>query len=92
MMLPGEVFDVDRIITASPVIVMWGEPLASRPVDFVTTNISRLGYSVPDLVMESVPFQSILFPDDRDRVASSFAKALADGSDSLTMDYRIVTG
>lgn len=91
-MLPGEVFDVDRIITASPVIVMWGEPLASRPVDFVTTNISRLGYSVPDLVMESVPFQSILFPDDRDRVASSFAKALADGSDSLTMDYRIVTG
>ncbi len=91
-MLPGEVFDVDRIITASPVIVMWGEPLASRPVDFVTTNISRLDYSVPDLVMERVPFESILFPDDRDRVASSFATALADGRDSLTMDYRIVTG
>ena len=78
----GEVFDVDRIITASPVIVMWGEPLASRPVDFVTTNISRLDYSVPDLVMERVPFESILFPDDRDRVASSFATALADGLSS----------
>lgn len=90
-MLPKKMVDLDRVITSSPVVVLWGEPLEHRPVDFVTDNVSRFGYAVPEMVMEEVRFDSIVFDEDRERVRSVFRNALADGSNAFVVDYRIIT-
>ena len=66
--LPKKIVDLDRVITSSPVVVLWGEPLEHRPVDFVTDNVSQFGYAVPEMVMEDVRFYSIVFDEDRERV------------------------
>ena len=86
-----ELFDLDRLIASSPVVVLWGEPLGKRSVDFVSAGICQFGYTVSEIVMEDVPFDSIVFEADRERVHSAFREALTEGKDSFEMDYRIVT-
>ena len=90
-MLPKKIVDLDRVITSSPVVVLWGEPLEHRPVDFVTDNVSQFGYAVPEMVMEEVRFDSIVFDEDRERVRSVFRNALEDGNNAFVADYRIIT-
>ena len=90
-MLPKKMVDLDRVIASSPVVVLWGEPLDHRPVDFVTDNVSQFGYAVPEMVLEEVRYDSIVFDEDRERVRSAFQNALLDGSDSFILDYRIIT-
>ena len=67
-MLPKKMVDLDRVIASSPVVVLWGEPLDHRPVDFVTDNVSQFGYAVPVMVLEEVRYDSIVFDEDRERV------------------------
>ena len=90
-MLPKKMVDLDRVIASSPVVVLWGEPLDHRPVDFVTDIVSQFGYAVPEMVLEEVRYDSIVFDEDRERVRSAFQNALLDGSDSFILDYRIIT-
>lgn len=86
----SKAYNLDRVIAYSPVIILWGEPLESRPIDFVTTNINRYGYTVADILMRESPFDSLVLEEDRERVRTAFLEALKDGRDSLVMDYRIV--
>lgn len=88
-MLPNTMVDLDRVIASSPVVVLWGEPLEHRPVDFVTENVGQFGYTVPEMVMEEVRFDAIVYPEDRERVRSAFQDALSEGRNVLVMDYRI---
>ena len=90
-MLPKKMIDLDRVITSSPVVVLWGEPLDHRPVDFVTDNMSQFGYTVPEIVMETVQYNSIVFDEDRERVRSAFQNALLEGCNAFILDYRMVT-
>jgi putative nucleotidyltransferase with HDIG domain/PAS domain S-box-containing protein len=71
-------------------IILWGEPLENRPVDFVTDNISRYGYTIPEIIMEESPFDRIVHEADRERVSAAFREALGERRDTLVMDYRIV--
>ncbi|MDI9371260.1 MAG: PAS domain-containing protein, partial [Synergistota bacterium] len=86
-----ERFHLDRLIASSPVVIIWGEPLGNRPVHFVSAGICQFGYTVPEIVMEETPYDSIVFEADRERLHSAFRESLAKGVDSFEIDYRIVT-
>ena len=81
---------LNLVIAHSPVIILWGELLESRPIDFVTDNIARYGYTVPEILMEKSPFDRIVHEADRERVSAAFLGALEERRSSLVMDYRIV--
>jgi len=89
--LPEKMVNLDQVIASSPVIVLWGEPFAHRPVDFITSNVDQFGYTVPEMVLEETPFFSVVLPDDREHVRQEFADAMERGDDFLVSDYRIVT-
>jgi PAS domain S-box-containing protein/putative nucleotidyltransferase with HDIG domain len=86
-----EVLSLDLIIASSPVVILWGEPEERHPVDFVTGNICRFGYSVPQIVLEEVPFESLVFPEDWERLKGEFRAAVLGTGVSLMLEYRIVT-
>jgi len=81
---------LNQVISHSPVIILWGELLESRPIDFVTDSIGRYGYTVQEIVMEQSPFDRIVFEADRERMSATFREAIRDRRNSLVMDYRIV--
>lgn len=85
------VLSLDRIIASSPVVILWGEPEERHPVDFVTGNIARFGYTVSEIVLEEIPFLSLLLPEDRDRVKEEFFGAVRENAPSILLEYRIVT-
>jgi len=85
------VLSLDRIIASSPVVVLWGEPEERHPVDFVTGNIARFGYTVSEIVLEEIPFLSLVLPEDRERVKREFYGAALEDAPSVLLEYRIVT-
>ncbi|MDK2958378.1 MAG: hypothetical protein PWP47_422 [Synergistaceae bacterium] len=72
-------------------VILWGEPEEHHPVDFVTGNIARFGYTVSEIVLEEIPFLSLVFPEDRERVKRKFYEAVLKNVPSLLLEYRIVT-
>jgi len=86
-----DVLSLDQIIASSPVVVLWGEPEERHPVDFVTGNIDRFGYTVSEIVLEEIPFLSLVFPGDRERVKREFLRAAMEDVPSLLFEYRIIT-
>ena len=87
----SEILSLDQIIAHSPVVILWGEPKEGYPVDFITANIARYGYSVEEMVMEETPFETIMVAEDRERAWKMFKGALERDGESVSLDYRIVT-
>ncbi|MDI9371365.1 MAG: HD domain-containing protein [Synergistaceae bacterium] len=85
-----EADNLNRVILNSPLIILWGEASENRPVDFISDNINRYGYTMPEIVMEESPFDWIVFEEDKERVSEAFRKALEEKPDSFVMDYRIL--
>ncbi|MGI6252750.1 MAG: HD domain-containing phosphohydrolase [Aminivibrio sp.] len=81
----------ERVIASSPVIIIGGETERGYHVNFVTENISRLGYSIPEIVLEEPSFKAIMHPGDRERVEREFKQAADRGDDSALFKYRIRT-
>lgn len=87
----SKILSLDQIIASSPVVILWGEPREGYPVDFITANIARYGYSVEEMVLEETPFETIIVPEDRERTWKMFTDALERGGESVLLDYRIAT-
>jgi PAS domain S-box-containing protein len=61
------------------------------PVEFVTENISRLGYTAEDFISQRVSWPGITHPDDGPRLEAEIADNLARGVDEFAQSYRLVT-
>jgi len=60
-------------------------------VEMVSRNVSQFGYTPEELLAGTVPFASILHPDDVDRVAHEVREYSASGMDRFQQEYRIIT-
>ncbi len=81
------------VIENSPVVLFrWriveGEDL---PVEYVSENIRRFGYTPEELTSGTTPFASIIYPDDREPIRQELAEHLASGVNEFTQEYRLLT-
>lgn len=82
---------LDFIIRNSPVVAFVWKNEKGWPVEFVSDNISRFGYSPRDFHSGRIPYTRIIHPDDIARVGREVAENSARGDSDFTQEYRILT-
>ncbi len=78
------------IINKSPAVVFLWKAEENWPVERVTENVSRFGYTVDDFISERVIFSSIIHPDDIEQVSSEVADFSSHQVDDFVQKYRII--
>lgn len=79
------------IIENSPIILFRWRAEAGWPVELVSENIRQFGYEAQELLSGSIPYASMIHPDDLERVGREVADFSAQGVTSFQQEYRIVT-
>jgi two-component system, sensor histidine kinase and response regulator len=81
----------NEVIENSPMVVFRWKAVDGWPVELVSNNVSQFGYTVDDLTSGNVSFESIIHPDDRERISQEVKKNSSIGVDTFQQEYRIVT-
>ena len=63
-----------HLFMKGPVIVFKWTAEETWPVEYVSANITQLGYQVEDLLSGQVPYAALIFPEDQDRVAAEVSE------------------
>lgn len=79
------------VINNSPAIVFLWRNDDKWPADFVSENISQLGYEVEDFTSGRILYGDIVHEDDIENVTQKLARCVKDGCNGFKMDYRIFT-
>jgi PAS domain S-box-containing protein len=79
------------IVERSQVMLLRWKVDAKWPLDYVSHNISRLGYDAQDLLAGRLSFSNIVYTEDRRRIGDETVAKLDEGVDAFTQEYRLVT-
>lgn len=79
------------VIDTSPVVLFRWRAEPGWPVEFVSQNIARWGYSVASLVSGRIAFAQMVHPDDIAQVMAEVERYTADGRTEFRQTYRIFT-
>jgi PAS domain S-box-containing protein len=82
---------IKPIIERSPAIIFRWTVTEGWPVEFVSENISRLGYTREDMLTGKVSWPGITHPDDVPRLEKENEGYLANDVDSWSQTYRVRT-
>ncbi len=89
--LPASV-ELDALINTSPAVFFLWRTQKDCPVEFVSPNISRFGYTSEEFMSGRLPYKSIIFPEDIERLSKTLTADIEDGAPNpLILEYRIVT-
>lgn len=83
--------ELEFIINKSPVIVFLWKNEENWPVEFVSENITQLGYTRDDFLLGKIKYSDIIHKEDLDRVAKEVASYSKNRSTEFTQEYRILT-
>jgi PAS domain S-box-containing protein len=83
--------ELESIINSSPVIVFLWKYEEGWPIEFVSENVTRLGYNVEDFTSRKILYGDIVYPGDLEKVEFELAKNVESGCDVYSSDYRILT-
>ena len=61
------------------------------PVEFVSENVAKFGYSVEDFTSARMRYKDIIYFDDLKEVEEVFEKKVKSGTSAFSLEYRIVT-
>jgi two-component system cell cycle sensor histidine kinase/response regulator CckA len=78
-----------QVVEASPVVVFQWSAVEEWPVKWVSSNVSRWGYSAEALMRNDPPFKTLIHPDDQAAVIEEVARYTAEGRESFIQEYRI---
>ncbi|MRR06394.1 MAG: PAS domain S-box protein [Deltaproteobacteria bacterium] len=81
----------NMVVENSPVVLFRWLAKEGWPVEMVSKNVTQFGYTPEEFLSGSVPFASLVHPDDLELVASEVGEYTAAGLDSFQQEYRIVT-
>ena len=87
----AQLADFASIINRGPAIAFRWRVAQGWPVEFVSDNVSQLGYTVDDLVSGRVSWPAITHPDDVARLEGEVGGRLRDGVDEFSQHYRLRT-
>ncbi|WP_094227646.1 PAS domain S-box protein [Methanolobus psychrotolerans] len=83
--------EMENIINNSPVIVFKWKTETDWPVEFVSENIKKLGYTVEDFTSNRIKYVDIVHPDDAERKHLHISKYYMTKDVELKYEYRIFT-
>ena len=79
------------VVEQSPGILFLWKADPGWPVEYVSQNISRFGFSQEDFTSGRLLYDEIIHPEDRDRVLQEVERAVASHVREFRQEYRIVT-
>jgi PAS domain S-box-containing protein len=79
------------VVESSPVVLFRWRAEEGWPVELVSDNVSRFGYSRDELLSGSVLFSTLVHPDDLRQVTAEVGEYTAKGIDSFQQEYRLVS-
>ncbi|MFB3897422.1 MAG: HD domain-containing phosphohydrolase [bacterium] len=79
------------VVENSPVVLFRWKATEEWPVVYVSQNVRQFGYTPDQLLYGTIPYPSIVFPEDLHRVAAEVQRYSTAGVDSFQQEYRIVT-
>lgn len=80
-----------RLFIGGPVVVMRWSASPGSPVEYASPNVEfMLGYSVEELKANSFQYESIIYPDDLDRMRSEVRTFLSEKRETFEQNYRVV--
>lgn len=82
---------LNQVLEKSPVVVFRWKADEGWPVELVSNNIDRYGYTAEQFISGEVPYLSIIHPDDKERVLREVKKYSETGHKEFRQEYRIVT-
>ena len=83
--------ELEFIIRRTPAVVFLWRNAEGWPVEYVSDNIDRFGYTPDDFYSGRMPYADIVHPDDLAGVADEVARYSGQGLAEFTQAYRIVT-
>lgn len=86
----GSKEDLIRISNESPVIMMRWKNAPGWPVEFVSENISQWGYSPHDFTSGKLDYESIVHPDDVEKMSGEAVKLLQNRLTQYKQTYRVL--
>ena len=82
---------IESIVERSPAIIFRWIIQEGWPVEYVSRNITQLGYSQEEMLSGKVSWPGITHPDDLPRLQKEVEDFLAKDTDSWSQTYRICT-
>ncbi|HEY3360697.1 MAG TPA: PAS domain-containing protein [Methanosarcina sp.] len=79
------------IINNSHVVIFLWKNENKWPVDFVSENVAKFGYTVEDFTSGRVMYKEIIYSDDLEKVEQEFEKKVKSGAPAISIEYRIIT-
>jgi PAS domain S-box-containing protein len=79
------------VVEKSPVVLFRWLNAAGWPVAFVSDNVARWGYTASLFRSGLLPFEELVHPDDRSRIAMEVADHIGEKAGNFQKEYRIVT-
>jgi len=61
------------------------------PVEFVSENVAKFGYSVEDFTSGRILYKDLIYFDDLKEVEEEFEKKVKSGASAFSLEYRIIT-
>jgi len=82
--------ELKRIINSGHVIVFLWRAEPGWPVDFVSENVSELGYTPEDFTSGRIVYTDVIHPEDKEMVRAEVSKNTEGGRDSFSKEYRVL--
>ncbi len=79
-----------RIINSGHAIVFLWRAEPGWPVDFVSENVSGLGYTPEDFTSRNIVYTDIIHPEDLEKVKVEVSKNAEEGRDYFSKEYRVL--
>ncbi|MGB9941403.1 histidine kinase dimerization/phosphoacceptor domain -containing protein, partial [Methanosarcina sp.] len=83
--------ELELVINNSPVIVFLWKYEEGWPIEFVSENITRLGYNVEDFTSNKILYKDIVHTEDLEKMAAELKMHVDTGCSDYTSEYRILT-
>ena len=86
-----ELEHLSRTINSSPVIAMTWAAAPGWPILYASDNVSQWGHQAADLMRDGTTFQSLLHPDDLERITHEVRQVLREQRNHYDQTYRLRT-
>ncbi|UGV41278.1 PAS domain S-box protein [Methanococcoides orientis] len=82
---------LQAVIKSSPAVVFFWGSQSEWPVEFVSENIEKFGYSPEEFISGKLNYSDIIHPSDSERVHAYFDRKNYEGTSEYRIEYRIIT-
>ncbi|WP_143096351.1 diguanylate cyclase [Ectothiorhodospira mobilis] len=80
-----------KVVESSPVVVCRWIPRPGWPLEYISANVARWGYSAAELVSRERPFMELMHPRDRGRVERELHNHIRHRRRRFRREYRLGT-